>query len=104
MKASKIVHNNEERIMINFPFNQEIISKIRQIPDARWSKTLGACHIPYNKEAYNQLIRLFPDIEITNSGIAKNIILTPGKEKPVDKNEIAIEVSNKSIILKMPKD
>jgi len=104
MKASKIVHNNEGRIMIDFPFNKGITSKIRQIPDARWSKTLGACHIPYNKEAYNQLIRLFPDIEITNSGIAKNIILTPEKERPVDKNEIAIEVSNKSIILKMPKD
>ena len=104
MKASKIVHNNEEWIMIDFLFNKGIISKIRQIPDARWSKTLGACHIPYNKEAYNQLIRLFPDIEITNSGIAKNIILTPEKERPVDKNEIAIEVSNKSIILKMPKD
>lgn len=104
MKASKIVHNNEEWIMIDFLFNKGIISKIRQIPDARWSKTLGACHIPYTKEAYNQLIRLFPDIEITNSGIAKNIILTPEKERPVDKNEIAIEVSNKSIILKMPKD
>ena len=104
MKASKIVHNNEGRIMIDFPFNKGITSKIRQIPDARWSKTLGACHIPYTKEAYNQLIRLFPDIEITNSGIAKNIILTPEKERPVDKNEIAIEVSNKSIILKMPKD
>jgi len=104
MKASKIVHNNEGRIMIDFPFNKGITSKIRQIPDARWSKTLRACHIPYTKEAYNQLIRLFPDIEITNSGIAKNIILTPEKERPVDKNEIAIEVSNKSIILKMPKD
>ena len=34
MKASKIVHHQETRIRIDFPFNQEMASKVRQIPYA----------------------------------------------------------------------
>jgi len=115
MKASKIVHNNEERIKIEFPFNQEIASKIRQIVDARWSKTHGAWHIPYNKEAYCQLIQSFPDVEIGSpeislfasperSEIVKEISHQPEKQSVVDRNEIVIEVSGKSLTLKMPKN
>jgi len=115
MKASKIVHNNEERIKVEFPFNQEIASKIRQIVDARWSKTHVAWHIPYNKDAYDQLIRLFPAVEICSpeislfasparSEIVKEISHQPEKQSAVDRNEIVIEVSGKSLTLKMPKN
>ena len=64
MKACKIVHNNEERIRVDFPYNNALTLKIRQIPDARWSRTLGAWHIPNNEESYDQLTQLFPDIEL----------------------------------------
>ena len=119
MKASKIVHKREERIKIDFPFNQEIVSKIRQIPDARWSKTHGAWHVPFSKDAYNQLIRLFPDIEIsklrnveTSSPtistpkieIVEKVIPLPAKQSFTNINEITIELSGKSIVLKMPKN
>lgn len=119
MKASKIIHKNEERIKIEFPFNNEMASKIRQIPDARWSKTHGAWHVPYNFDAYNLLIRLFPDIEISKLHKAEKstpTVATPKteiieKEAPIparqsitNKNEIAIELSGKSIFLKMPKN
>ena len=62
MKASKITHRNETRIRIDFPYNAETISKLRQISDARWSKTLGAWHVPYNSEAFEKLRALFPDL------------------------------------------
>ena len=115
MKASKIVHKDEERIKIDFPFNQEIASKVRQIPDARWSRTLGAWHIPYNEETYGQLIKFFPDIEISNTEMgmpakrdmpqkAEVITVKPEKDSAIDRNEIVIEVSGKSIVLKMPKN
>lgn len=64
MKASKIIHRSEARIRVDFPYNQEMVSLLRQIADARWSKTLGAWHIPYTKEAFGQLKALFPDLEI----------------------------------------
>jgi len=63
MKASKIVHKNENRIKIDFPYNQEMASTLRQIPDSRWSKTHKAWHIPYNKTAFELLKKLFPEIE-----------------------------------------
>ena len=119
MKASKIVHKREERIKIDFPFNEETVSKIRQIPDARWSRTLGAWHIPSGKDTYNQLIRLFPDIEIPQLyndeaishakstpkiEIVEKVAQIPARQSFTDKNEIAIELSGKSIFLKMPKN
>jgi len=119
MKTSTIIHKNEERIKIEFPFNQEIVSKIRQIPDARWSRTLGVWHIPSGKDTYNQLIHLFPDIEIPQLYSDETISATklaakteivekgspiPARQSFTNKNEIAIELSGKSIFLKMPKN
>ena len=63
MKASKIVHRSEIRIRVDFGYNAELVSKLRQIADARWSKTMGAWHIPYTKEAFGQLKELFPEVE-----------------------------------------
>jgi integrase/recombinase XerD len=64
MKASKVTHRNEIRIRIDFSYNAEWVSKLRQIPDARWSKTMGAWHVPYTKEAFGRLKQLFWEVEI----------------------------------------
>jgi len=42
MKAYKIVHRSEIRIRVDFEYNAELVSKLRQITYARWSKTMGA--------------------------------------------------------------
>ena len=67
MKASKITHRNETRIRVDFPYNAEMVSKLRQIPDARWSKTMGAWHVPYTNETFEKLSLLFPDLTPTLS-------------------------------------
>ncbi len=64
MKASRIILNNETRIQIDFPYNKEIASQIKQLSDARWSNTIKAWHIPYTKEAFDALMIMFPNIEI----------------------------------------
>ena len=66
MKASKIVHRSEIRIRFDFGYNAELVSKLRQIADARWSKTMSAWHIPYTRQAFGQLKELFPEVEITS--------------------------------------
>lgn len=63
MNAEKIIHKNQARIKINFPYNRDAIAKLRQIADSRWSRTMGAWHIPYTKEAFQQLKEIFPEIE-----------------------------------------
>jgi len=73
MKASKIRHRNETRIRVDFPYNAEMVSKLRQIADARWSKTMSAWHIPYTSEAFGQLKELFPEVEITSPPTPLNL-------------------------------
>jgi len=63
MKASKIIHRSEARIRVDFPYNAEMVSLLRQIADARWSRTMGAWHVPYSKEVFVQLKTLFPELE-----------------------------------------
>jgi len=67
MKASKIIHKGENRIKIEFPYDAEIVKKLRQIPDTKWSKTLRTWHIPYTKETFVQLKTLFLDVDYTSS-------------------------------------
>ena len=132
MKASKIVHHSEDRIKVEFSYNKEMVSRIREIPDARWSKTLGAWHIPNSKDACDKLIRLFPDIELTSNPIFEHCTTTsdgrsngtptikPGENSSEDRvfpavlpmvstrsstpnDDIMITVSGKCLIIKMPK-
>lgn len=116
MKAGKIVHRGETRITVEFSFNQEQAGKVGQIQGASWSKTLGLWHLPYTKEAYNQLIELFPDIEIPKTKLVEKIPFNTNaltqkineKAIPPDpisaKDEIVLEISSKSIFVKMPKN
>lgn len=113
MKAGKIVHKNETRIKIDFPYNQEMASKIRQIPDARWSKTHSAWHIPYSKAAFELLINLFPEIEYpqkvsfietaTNKSLPISLKsnFTPDYQKPAG---VSIMVLGRKIAIKLPKN
>ena len=42
MKATKIIHNGTARIKVDFPFNQQIVSILKQIADVRWSATVSS--------------------------------------------------------------
>ena len=55
MKICLVIHKNEKRIKVEFPNTKESAQRIRQIADARWSATLKSWHIPYTKEAFEQL-------------------------------------------------
>ena len=85
MKASKILHRSEIRIRVDFGYNAELVSKLRQIADARWSKTMGAWHIPYTKEAFGQLKERFPDVEYEAK--AKPILASKEASTKINSNE-----------------
>jgi integrase/recombinase XerD len=135
MRVSKITHNNEIRIRVDFEYNAEWVSKLRQIADARWSKTMGAWHIPYTSEAFGQLKESFPEVEIIQSPLDSNLTPTISKEEGVKeefktkikikaeethdigtsndlslqqpsikRNGISIEITDKQIFIKLPKN
>ncbi len=103
MKASKITHRSVARIRVDFPYNQEMVSLLRQIADARWSKTLGAWHIPYTKEAFGQLKELFPDLEIEADAdrIQKHNITVASPE--IKDSAIDADKSKKTVLQKAVK-
>ena len=113
MKASKIVYKEEERIKIDFPFNQEMALKIRQIPDARWSRTYRAWHIPYNKAAFDLLKNIFPEIEYQHkdsSGemvITKSLPASPESDDRINHKKdagVCVMVFGRKIAIKLPKN
>lgn len=136
MKASKIKHRNEIRIRVDYPYNAEITSKLRQIEDAKWSKTMGSWHIPYTKEAFVQLKTLFPEVEyemtrqtemhhhptssieaddaviiekskpivLSSNQIVEHLDNEPAPTKKIRINPIIIDITDKHIYIKMPKN
>ncbi|MDZ4664005.1 MAG: hypothetical protein SGJ15_03950, partial [Bacteroidota bacterium] len=116
MTAIKIVHHNENRIKVDFPYNNNIAATLKKIPDAHWSKTLKAWHIPYTKSAFDLLKKSFPDIEYpTKSTNLKSVEIdksTDSIEIIEQKNPIiyqkttgvSIQVFGKRIALKLPKN
>jgi integrase/recombinase XerD len=113
MRASKIVHKNEDRIKIDFPINAENIRKLRQITDAKWSLTHHSWHIPYKKEAFKMLKKLFPELEYTVNDTNTNppVPLTNEVNRPTLSTNtmgynagVSLFVSARSIAIKLPKD
>ena len=123
MQASKIIHKNQARIKIDFPYNSEIATQIKQIAGAKWSKTYKAWHIPDTKECIEHLIKLFPDVEIiwkedrsqktevrrqepedrSQKTEDKSQKVEPSIQKQKTK-DVQIIINSKRIALKMPKN
>lgn len=123
LQISKVYHRNEERICIKVTYDKEIVSKIKQLPDARWSHTMNCWHIPYSNKAYNDLKTMFPDVEIENQKKKENDLENKNKisisKKDADKEnisdkkifnnsankstEIEIKYTHARIFIKLPK-
>ena len=109
MKASKIVHRNQNRIKVDFTFNEAIAAKIKDLPDAQWSSTEKSWHIPYTKSAFDQLKKMFPAIEYKEQDTALHSTshAETSKSNPAvasqTPGDVNIQVSGRSISIKLPK-
>jgi len=59
VSISPLQHRGAQRIKVGCPFDEGIISKIKQIEGRLWSKTHSCWHVPYSPAAYRQLKDLF---------------------------------------------
>ncbi len=48
--ARLLVHKKEKRIAVSFEKNPDLIARIKQLKDARWSQSLQVWHLPDNDE------------------------------------------------------
>jgi integrase/recombinase XerD len=90
MKVRKITVGDAARIALYFPYETELIAKVKALPDIFWDKTLKCWHMPADKQHWNEFLHHFPDYGIIT-------------EEPV-RTGIHMEVYAKQILLKMPKN
>lgn len=58
IQAERVIHRAHKRIKLIFPYNNDIVKKLRVIPDVRWSHTMKAWHIPDSADALAALNQL----------------------------------------------
>lgn len=104
MKASKIIHKGEKRIKVDFTYNQEMVSRLKQIDGTLWSKTMNAWHFPDSREAIDLLEMIFPEVTFEWQEISLKSEGIKRERQQDDKESITIEVADRKIILKMPKN
>ena len=49
MQIRHVVHRNKKRLALIFSYDKHVVSMIRDLPDARWSATMGCWHVPDEK-------------------------------------------------------
>lgn len=104
-EAEKIIYKEENRIKIDIPCSRDSCSLIQQIAGGRWSRILNAWYIPYTKEAFGQLKSLFPDVEYDKNSIEyKPNQKVTGIQADTGIKDITLHVTEKRIILKLPKN
>lgn len=59
LKVSDIQYKGQKRIKIDFPFDADLVTKVKQIPGSQWSRTLNAWHIPDTRESIILLEKYF---------------------------------------------
>jgi integrase/recombinase XerD len=59
IRLEAVNHNNQNRILIKFGFDEELIVLVKQLPDAAWSAADKAWCVPYTKENVNRIFVLF---------------------------------------------
>lgn len=119
IKVSRINHRDMECVKLEFPYNSFIINKIKQIPNAAWSKTHRAWLIPDTNEAVMAFSNLFPEVNIPDMNPEQKVmeeekkayreteikqIICESDVKKDARNSIKIEVFGRKIILKLPKN
>jgi len=117
IKASKIHHRGEDRLKLEFSYDQSLIRQIKQIAGATWSATHKSWHVPFTDSVLKEVKKLFPEIELPAEKSEKSPIedtkIPPGgteiKSNPIKAFEnkpdrIRIDVIGKKILVKMPKN
>lgn len=62
--VSPMLHENQERIRVDIPYDPVMIQKIRSVSGARWSAVHRCWHVPKTPDNWSQLKALFGEIQV----------------------------------------
>ncbi|MBI2271773.1 MAG: site-specific integrase [Bacteroidetes bacterium] len=71
IKLDKVKHKGKEVLLLKFPYNFELQTIAKRLPDARWSKTHKAWYTPYSVETLHEVKKLFTGKAAIDAGILK---------------------------------
>jgi integrase/recombinase XerD len=57
--CERVIHDSGNRVALRFPYDVDLISVVKSIPDAKWSDGNRYWHIPDNKDVIKLLLGLF---------------------------------------------
>jgi site-specific recombinase XerD len=101
---SRLIHRDEPRLILKFDYDKGLVAKVKTLAGCRWSRTLNAWHIPDDEASINNLIStLGNDLLEFDSGMKQEINVTTSHTGSIAGN-ITIEVINRKIRVKMPKN
>jgi integrase/recombinase XerD len=90
--AERVVHKGANRIALIFPFDRELITLVKELPEARWSKTLNCWHLPDNQETLEKIVMTLGDNSTLDvSAISKLSMDFSNNEVEVISNELLQE-------------
>lgn len=107
VKISRIIHNEEPKLKIEFPYDQAKIALVKQVNGAVWSKTHRAWLIPDLPASVERLKQLFVKYELQfDEGADEKVSGEYPAEAvvPAPKRDVSVEVINRKILLKLPKN
>ena len=55
ISAERVSHKGESRITLRFWYDKELISKLKELPEVRWSQSLNCWHVPDNEGVLGRL-------------------------------------------------
>jgi integrase/recombinase XerD len=68
--AERVNHGGVSRIALKFPYDEELNSVIKELPESGWSKTMKCWHLPDNKNMLERIPVIFRDTAIVDlSGV-----------------------------------
>jgi len=85
--VSPLYHRGACRIKVECPFDEAVISKIKQVEGRRWSKTHHCWHVPYTSEAFQHLKKMF-EVEISPEFSGKKQNEEPSKSPKKEAGEV----------------
>jgi integrase/recombinase XerD len=80
----RTIHRGERRLMLLFPFDQEIIEALKQIEDSKWSRSLNCWHIPDTKGQLSVLFDIFKGKAFLDYSSLKN---NPSERENISRGE-----------------
>lgn len=97
--ADYIKHKGNKVLLLKFPYNQQVINCIKQHPEAAWSNTNKAWHVPYSAENVQQV----KDLLAQKATIDFTVIdekLEKQKRLPPDIKDFSLSNENTALIAK----